>query len=181
MCCGATSRHRSFDLRHPACRVPRTSFPPCSCHFSVTHVLVFRLLLGTSAAGGRWPTRLIADFRDRALQSSDVQKCLISAWCSITGPSSGVGQSTARLLFTRAYRVFGTSRNPAIAETIPGVEMRPLDVRADDAVRACVEPVSCRGGRIDVLINNASSRRATRFNAPRGSPATSAHAAADQR
>ena len=99
----------------------------------------------------------------------------------ITGLSSGVGQSTARLLSQRAYRVFGTSRNPAIAETIPGVEMLPLDVRADDSVRACVEAVSCRGGRIDVLINNASSRRATRFNAPRGSPATSAHAAADQR
>ena len=73
----------------------------------------------------------------------------------ITGASSGVGQSTARLLSQRAYKVFGTSRNPATAETIPGVEMLPLDVRADDSVRACVEAVSARSGRIDVLINNA--------------------------
>jgi short-subunit dehydrogenase len=73
----------------------------------------------------------------------------------ITGASSGVGQSTARLLSQRDYKVFGTSRNPARAETIPGVEMLPLDVRADDSVRACVEAVSSRGGRIDVLINNA--------------------------
>ena len=73
----------------------------------------------------------------------------------ITGASSGVGQATARLLSQRAYKVFGTSRNPAIAETIPAVEMLPLDVRADDSVRACVEAVFNRFGRIDVLINNA--------------------------
>jgi NADP-dependent 3-hydroxy acid dehydrogenase YdfG len=73
----------------------------------------------------------------------------------ITGASSGVGQSTARLLAQKNYRVFGTSRNPAQAEGIPGVEMLPLDVRADDSVRACVAAVSSRGGRLDVLINNA--------------------------
>jgi NAD(P)-dependent dehydrogenase (short-subunit alcohol dehydrogenase family) len=73
----------------------------------------------------------------------------------ITGASSGVGQSTARLLSQRAYKVFGTSRNPAVAETIPAVEMLPLDVCADDSVHVCVEAVSRRGGRIDVLINNA--------------------------
>jgi NAD(P)-dependent dehydrogenase (short-subunit alcohol dehydrogenase family) len=73
----------------------------------------------------------------------------------ITGASSGVGQSTARLLAHKGYRVFGTSRNPASAEVIPAVEMLPLDVRADDSVRACVEAVSSRGGRLDVLINNA--------------------------
>jgi NAD(P)-dependent dehydrogenase (short-subunit alcohol dehydrogenase family) len=73
----------------------------------------------------------------------------------ITGASSGVGQSTARLLVQRGYTVFGTSRNPARAEIIPGVDMLPLDVRADDSVRACVEAVVNRGGCPDVLINNA--------------------------
>ena len=73
----------------------------------------------------------------------------------ITGASSGVGQSTARLLSQRNYKVFGTSRNPAGAEIIPNVEMLPLDVRSDDSVRACVEAVSHRGHRLDVLINNA--------------------------
>jgi NAD(P)-dependent dehydrogenase (short-subunit alcohol dehydrogenase family) len=73
----------------------------------------------------------------------------------ITGASSGVGQSTARLLSQRNYKVFGTSRNPAIADTIPAVDMLPLDVRTDDSVRACVEAVASRSGRIDVLINNA--------------------------
>lgn len=73
----------------------------------------------------------------------------------ITGASSGVGQSAARLLAQRGYKVFGTSRNPASAESIPAVEMLPLDVRADDSVRACVEAVSSGAGRLDVLINNA--------------------------
>src|SRR5215471_955862 len=73
----------------------------------------------------------------------------------ITGASSGVGQATARLLCQRGYKVFGTSRNPAGAETIPSVEMLPLDVRADDSVRACVEAVFSHGGGLDVLINNA--------------------------
>jgi NAD(P)-dependent dehydrogenase (short-subunit alcohol dehydrogenase family) len=73
----------------------------------------------------------------------------------ITGASSGVGQSTARLLSRENYKVFGTSRNPAGAEAIPAVEMLPLDVCADDSVRACVEAVSSRAGHIDVLINNA--------------------------
>jgi NADP-dependent 3-hydroxy acid dehydrogenase YdfG len=45
----------------------------------------------------------------------------------ITGASSGVGQSTAWVLSQRGYQVFGTSRNPAVADQIPGVEMLPLD------------------------------------------------------
>ena len=73
----------------------------------------------------------------------------------ITGASSGVGQSTARLLSQRHYKVFGTSRSPAGAEIIPDVEMLPLNVRSDDSVQACVQAVSHRGGRLDVLINNA--------------------------
>jgi NAD(P)-dependent dehydrogenase (short-subunit alcohol dehydrogenase family) len=73
----------------------------------------------------------------------------------ITGASSGVGQSTARLLSQRGYRVFGTSRDPAVAEPIPGVEMLPLDVRADDSARACLDAVTERAGRLDILVNNA--------------------------
>ena len=73
----------------------------------------------------------------------------------ITGASSGVGQSTARLLAQRGHKVFGTSRDPTASESIPAVEMLPLDVRADDSVQACVAAVVNRGGRLDVLINNA--------------------------
>jgi len=73
----------------------------------------------------------------------------------ITGASSGVGQSTARLLAQHGFKVFGTSRNPAAADAMAAVEMLPLDVRADDSVRGCVDAVVNRGGHLDVLINNA--------------------------
>jgi len=74
----------------------------------------------------------------------------------ITGASSGVGQSTARLLSQNGYKVFGTSRNPASAEAIPTVEMLALDVQSDDSVAACVKTVANEAGRIDVLVNNAA-------------------------
>ena len=73
----------------------------------------------------------------------------------ITGASSGVGQSTARLLVQRNYKVFGTSRSPDNAELIPAVEMLALDVRRDDSVAECVKTVLSRAGRLDVLVNNA--------------------------
>jgi NAD(P)-dependent dehydrogenase (short-subunit alcohol dehydrogenase family) len=73
----------------------------------------------------------------------------------ITGASSGVGRSTARLLSQKGYKVFGTSRNPTGADATPGVEMLALDVRADDSVAACLKAVSNRAGPIDVLVNNA--------------------------
>ena len=73
----------------------------------------------------------------------------------ITGASSGVGQATARLLAQRGFAVFGTSRNPSSTDSVPDIEMLSLDVRADDSVRACVDAVVNRRGRLDILINNA--------------------------
>jgi NAD(P)-dependent dehydrogenase (short-subunit alcohol dehydrogenase family) len=64
----------------------------------------------------------------------------------ISGASSGVGHSTARLLAQRGCTVFGTSRNPAGADTTPGVEMLPLDVRVDASVRACPRPSQIAAG-----------------------------------
>src|SRR5262245_58411020 len=74
----------------------------------------------------------------------------------ITGASSGVGHTTARLLSQSGYRVFGTSRNPGGAEATPGVATLALDVCSDDSVAACVKAVVADAGRIDVLVNNAA-------------------------
>src|SRR5215472_11128124 len=74
----------------------------------------------------------------------------------ITGASSGVGQTTARLLSEKGFKVFGTSRKPAGRGAASGVEMLPLDVRSDDSVAACVNGVMHAAGQIDVLVNNAA-------------------------
>jgi len=52
----------------------------------------------------------------------------------ITGASSGVGQSAARLLAEHGYKVFGSSQNPAVAIAIPRVEIvTPVGIRATAA------------------------------------------------
>ena len=73
----------------------------------------------------------------------------------ITGVSSGIGRTTAELLAGRGHRVFGGIRAPAATSPLRGVELVPVDVRDDASVKACVEEVLERAGRIDVLINNA--------------------------
>ena len=73
----------------------------------------------------------------------------------ITGASSGVGRSTARLLSQKGYKVFGTSRNLTTAEPLPNLEMLALDVRADASVADCVKAASNQAGQLDVLVNNA--------------------------
>jgi NAD(P)-dependent dehydrogenase (short-subunit alcohol dehydrogenase family) len=73
----------------------------------------------------------------------------------ITGASSGNGQAIARLLAQRGFTVFGTSRNPSGVETMPGVEVLPLDVRLDESVNACVNTLLKKAGRMEILVNNA--------------------------
>jgi NAD(P)-dependent dehydrogenase (short-subunit alcohol dehydrogenase family) len=73
----------------------------------------------------------------------------------VTGASSGIGRATAELLAGRRHRIFGGVRAPATARSLAAVELVPLDVRDEVSVKACVEEVRSRAGRIDVLINNA--------------------------
>ena len=73
----------------------------------------------------------------------------------ITGSFSGNGQSIAQLLAQRGFAVFGTSRNPSSVQTIPGVEVLPLDVCLEESVDACVNTLLKKAERMDVLVNNA--------------------------
>jgi NAD(P)-dependent dehydrogenase (short-subunit alcohol dehydrogenase family) len=74
----------------------------------------------------------------------------------ITGVSSGIGQSIARQLAQKGFAVFGTSRNPQEIESMPGVEVLPLDVRLDESVKTCVDAVFAQVERLDILVNNAA-------------------------
>jgi NAD(P)-dependent dehydrogenase (short-subunit alcohol dehydrogenase family) len=74
----------------------------------------------------------------------------------ITGVSSGIGRATATVLAGRGFRVFGTMRKPGENSEGPeGVEVVRLDVRDAESVRAAVQTVLDRAGRIDGLVNNA--------------------------
>ena len=73
----------------------------------------------------------------------------------ITGASSGIGRATAELLAAHGHQIFGGVRAPATTRPLAGVELVPLDVRDEASVKACVEEVRSRAGRIDALINNA--------------------------
>lgn len=72
----------------------------------------------------------------------------------ITGASTGLGKSLAEILSSRAYSVYGTSRNPGSTEGLTYL-MLPLDLADAEGIRAAVETVLEKEGRIDVLINNA--------------------------
>ena len=69
----------------------------------------------------------------------------------ITGGTSGIGLATARLLRAKGYKVYDFSRRPH-ADTPDHLS---VDVTDESAVRAAVEALYAREGRIDILINNA--------------------------
>src|SRR4051794_19542527 len=72
----------------------------------------------------------------------------------VTGASSGIGAAIAARLTTDGHVVFGTGRT-ASGTTPEGVAMLPLDVCSSDSVRACVEGLLGRAGRLDTVVNNA--------------------------
>src|SRR6478609_8224204 len=74
----------------------------------------------------------------------------------VTGASSGIGAAIAHRLASDGFRVFGTSRKPFDSGQ-SGIEPVVLDVTDDDSVRAAIDLVLDRSGRLDVLINNAGT------------------------
>src|SRR3989442_7082516 len=73
----------------------------------------------------------------------------------ITGASSGFGRETARLLLSRGFKVYGTSRNPSAKPQESGVGILALDVDSDDSVKNGVKELLDETGRLDILVNNA--------------------------
>lgn len=71
----------------------------------------------------------------------------------VTGASTGIGLATAKALARAGYRVFGTSRRAL--DSTPDLTMLVCDVADDASVRAVVETVIQRAGRIDLVVNNA--------------------------
>ena len=72
----------------------------------------------------------------------------------ITGGTSGIGKATAALLAKQGCKVYEFSRRP-VAEVPEGQVHMQVDVTDEAAVRAAVDRVLEREGRVDILINNA--------------------------
>jgi NAD(P)-dependent dehydrogenase (short-subunit alcohol dehydrogenase family) len=71
----------------------------------------------------------------------------------VTGGASGIGLATAHLLSERGARVACLDLSPdGVPEPLVGVR---CDVADDPSVRAAVDTVVERWGRLDVVVNNA--------------------------
>ncbi len=70
----------------------------------------------------------------------------------VTGASSGIGLAAANALLDAGYTVYGLSRHP-----FPAARHTHLvaDVTDEAQVRAAVDAVLAREGRVDLLVNNA--------------------------
>lgn len=70
----------------------------------------------------------------------------------VTGGSSGIGKAICQYLTSKGYKVYGTSRKP---QHDIGFPLLPIDVTDDQSVKAGIEELLKKEGRIDVLVNNA--------------------------
>lgn len=75
----------------------------------------------------------------------------------ISGCSTGIGRALAIEFATRNWRVFATARKPEVINDLkaPNVDVSVLDVTDETSIKACVDSVIAKAGRIDMLVNNA--------------------------
>ncbi|SIS85255.1 NADP-dependent 3-hydroxy acid dehydrogenase YdfG [Zobellia uliginosa] len=83
----------------------------------------------------------------------------------ITGTSSGVGFESSLLFAEKGYKVYASMRNLKKADRLRekieegnlDVDILELDVTKVDSIKAAVDTIIGKEGRIDVLINNAGA------------------------
>ncbi|MDO6517677.1 SDR family oxidoreductase [Zobellia uliginosa] len=83
----------------------------------------------------------------------------------VTGTSSGVGFESSLLFAEKGYKVYASMRNLKKADRLKekieegnlDVDILELDVTKVDSIKAAVDTIIGKEGRIDVLINNAGA------------------------
>ena len=75
----------------------------------------------------------------------------------ITGASSGMGKSTANILHSKGYTVYGAARRTDEMNDLKakGVGIVSLDLTNDASIVEAVNTILNKEGRIDILVNNA--------------------------
>ena len=81
----------------------------------------------------------------------------------VTGASRGIGRAIAATLAAQGFRVVGTATTEAgaaaIAQALPGVQGRMLNVTDGAAVETTIEAIVKEHGALHVLVNNAGITR----------------------
>ncbi|WP_027729221.1 oxidoreductase [Treponema sp. C6A8] len=75
----------------------------------------------------------------------------------ITGASSGIGLTTAKMLLKDGYTVYCAARRTELMESLKedGGHTVFLDLNDDASIKSCVDSVLKAEGHVDILINNA--------------------------
>ena len=75
----------------------------------------------------------------------------------ITGVSSGIGKATAKLLYSKGYVIYGTSRHypEKLVEKDKNFFQVQLDVNDSQSVQKCVQNIIDKEKQLDIIINNA--------------------------
>ena len=75
----------------------------------------------------------------------------------VTGASSGIGEATALRLKDLGFIVFGAARRVDRMQDLAkaGINVLAVDVTDDASMRAGIDEIIAKSGRIDVLVNNA--------------------------
>jgi NAD(P)-dependent dehydrogenase (short-subunit alcohol dehydrogenase family) len=78
----------------------------------------------------------------------------------VTGASSGIGRAAAELFAKEGYAVYGTSRRGGYETVGPkgaSFTLLPMTLQDEETIRAAVQHILERHGRIDILVNAAGS------------------------